>query len=163
MNQQVGRMFKFARMGLLVTLLFSMASCGGFKVVRIPIPIPTFGIGGEKKGAPDKSSPDYQPTDITVSPETGLASWYGRKFHGRRTASGEKYNMYALTAAHPSLPFGTRVKITNLENGKTIRVTINDRGPFVHGRIIDVSYAAAKELGFDRQGVAQVRLESSRA
>jgi len=86
----------------------------------------------------------------------GVASWYGKPYHGRRTASGEVYNMYQMTAAHPSLPFGTRVVVTNLENGRSAVVRINDRGPFVHGRVIDVSRKAASQLGFLGQGVTRV-------
>jgi peptidoglycan lytic transglycosylase len=86
----------------------------------------------------------------------GVASWYGKPYHGRRTASGEVYNMYQMTAAHPSLPFGTQVVVTNLENGRSAVVRINDRGPFVHGRVIDVSRKAASQLGFLGQGVARV-------
>ncbi|MFQ5988705.1 MAG: septal ring lytic transglycosylase RlpA family protein [Candidatus Methylomirabilales bacterium] len=86
----------------------------------------------------------------------GVASWYGPKFHGRRTASGEVFNMHQLTAAHRTLPLGTWVQVTHLENGRSIRVRINDRGPFVEGRIIDLSYAAARSLGMVKQGVAWV-------
>lgn len=88
--------------------------------------------------------------------ETGVASWYGKKFHGRKTASGESYNQNAMTAAHKTLPFGTRVRVTNLENKKSVSVVINDRGPFVKGRIIDVSRAAAKKLGMVNSGIARV-------
>ena len=93
--------------------------------------------------------------------QIGYASWYGGKFHGRKTANGETYNMYALTAAHRTLPFGTRVKVTNLSNGKSVIVRITDRGPFVdkHKRVIDLSYAAAKKIDMIGQGVAKVRLE----
>jgi rare lipoprotein A len=91
--------------------------------------------------------------------EIGEASWYGARYHGRTTASGEPFNMYALTAAHKTLPFGTNVKITNLDNGKTIEVVINDRGPFVEGRIIDLSQEAARRLGFLSAGVARVKIE----
>ncbi len=90
--------------------------------------------------------------------ETGYASWYGKPFHGRRTASGEIYDMYDLTAAHKTLPFGTRVRVTRRDTGASVVVRINDRGPFVRGRIIDLSYAAAKRIGLDRDGVAPVRL-----
>jgi len=90
--------------------------------------------------------------------QTGLASWYGRPFHGRRTASGEIYNMYDLTAAHKTLPFGTRVRVTRRDTGASVVVRINDRGPFVANRIIDLSYAAAKKIGLDVDGVAPVRL-----
>lgn len=88
----------------------------------------------------------------------GLASYYGKKFHGRKTASGEPFNMYALTAAHKRLPFGTRVRVTHLKSGRSIAVRINDRGPFIKGRIIDLSYGAAKKLGMVTQGVARVRI-----
>jgi rare lipoprotein A len=88
----------------------------------------------------------------------GVASYYGRKFQGRPTASGERYNMYALTAAHPILEFGSRVEVTNLGNGRKVRVRINDRGPFRKGRIIDLSYAAAKKIGMLKRGVARVRI-----
>lgn len=91
--------------------------------------------------------------------QEGLASFYGRKFQGRLTASGERYDMYRLTAAHPSLPFGTRVRVTHLENGRYVTVRINDRGPFIAGRIIDLSYRAARELGMIQQGLARVRVE----
>jgi rare lipoprotein A len=89
----------------------------------------------------------------------GVASWYGAKFHGRTTASGEPYDMNAMTAAHPSLPFGTKVRVTNLENGRSVVVRINDRGPFAKRRIIDVSRHAAKHLDFLGAGQARVRVE----
>ena len=93
---------------------------------------------------------------------TGMASYYGKKFHGRRTASGERFNMHAMTAAHPSLAFGTKVLVKNLKNGKTVKVRINDRGPFVKGRIIDLSYAAARKLDMLSAGVVRVRLSQHR-
>lgn len=88
--------------------------------------------------------------------QTGAASWYGREFNGKKTASGERFDMNELTAAHKTLPFGTIVSIKNFETGKTVRVRINDRGPFRAKRIIDVSYAAAKKLGMLKQGEARV-------
>ena len=91
--------------------------------------------------------------------ETGFASWYGPTYHGRATASGERYNMFAMTAAHRTLPFGTRLRVTNLENGRDTLVTVNDRGPFVRGRIVDLSYAAAKQLAMTAQGLTRVRIE----
>jgi rare lipoprotein A len=90
--------------------------------------------------------------------ERGVASWYGPGFHGRRTASGERYDMRALTAAHQSLPFGTIVEVRNLENGKATRVRINDRGPFKKNRIIDLSRAAAQAIGMIGPGTALVEL-----
>ena len=92
------------------------------------------------------------------SEEVGLASYYGRAHEGRRTASGEVFDMNGMTAAHRTLPFGTRVRVTNLANGREAVVRINDRGPFRRGRILDVSYAAARRLGFVGRGVARVRV-----
>ena len=90
--------------------------------------------------------------------KVGIASWYGKKFHGRKTSNGETYNMYAETAAHKTLPMNTELMVENLENGKKIFVRVNDRGPFVKGRIIDLSYTSAKNLGIDRKGTAKVRI-----
>lgn len=90
--------------------------------------------------------------------EEGLASWYGPRFHGRRTANGEKFNRNALTAAHRTLPFGTKVLVTNPENEKFVVVRINDRGPHRKNRIIDLSQAAAREIGLLRSGVARVEV-----
>lgn len=91
--------------------------------------------------------------------QEGMASWYGQEFHGRKTSSGEPYDMQRLTAAHPTLPLGTLVRVTNLENHRTVVVRINDRGPFVKGRVIDLSYAAARVLDMVEQGTCRVRLE----
>lgn len=95
-----------------------------------------------------------------VSPATaGLASYYADKFHGRKTASGETFNQTKLTAAHKTLPFGTIVKVTNLENNKSVKVRINDRGPFVDGRVIDLSKKAAKKLKLIHKGIVPVKLK----
>ncbi|MDX2472576.1 MAG: septal ring lytic transglycosylase RlpA family protein [Candidatus Krumholzibacteria bacterium] len=94
-----------------------------------------------------------------TSQETGLASYYGHQYHGRTTANGETYDENAMTAAHRTLPFGTRVRVTNLENGKEVLLRINDRGPFVEGRIIDVSWRAAQDLDFVQEGVVKARVE----
>jgi len=96
------------------------------------------------------------PSPPAAGEQRGIASWYGRKFHGRPTASGERYDMHALTAAHPSLPFGTVVEVTNLTNGKSVRVRINDRGPFLKGRVIDLSYAAARVIDMIGPGTVPV-------
>jgi len=90
--------------------------------------------------------------------QLGRASWYGPGFHGQPTASGEIYNQYDLTAAHPTLPLGSRAVVTNLDNGKSVEVRINDRGPFVNGRVIDLSHAAARSIGLTRPGTAPVRV-----
>ncbi len=92
--------------------------------------------------------------------EQGTASWYGTKFHGRPTANGEPYSLYGMTAAHRRLPIPTYVKVTNLENGRTAIVRVNDRGPFHSERIIDLSYAAAVKLGYATQGTARVEIEA---
>jgi rare lipoprotein A len=89
----------------------------------------------------------------------GIASWYGPGFHGKKTASGEIYDQNKLTAAHKTVPLGTKARVTNLENGSTVEVEINDRGPFVEGRIIDLSRAAARALGFVKLGTAPVQVE----
>jgi rare lipoprotein A len=91
--------------------------------------------------------------------QVGTASWYGEQFDGKTTASGEPYDMYDFTAAHPTLPLGTYVRVTNLHNGKAVIVRVNDRGPVIDGRIIDVSYNAARALDFKSKGVQRVRLD----
>jgi rare lipoprotein A len=100
----------------------------------------------------------YHPREDFDYDRTGVASWYGSDFHGRRTANGETYDMRAMTAAHTTLPMPTIVRVTNLENGRSIVVRVNDRGPFVDDRIIDLSRAGARELGFENQGLARVRV-----
>ena len=90
--------------------------------------------------------------------QKGKASWYGKKFHGRKTANGEHYDMYAVSGAHKTLPLGTYVRVENLDNGRKLDVRLNDRGPFVQGRIIDLSYGAAKKLGVVGPGTANVRI-----
>lgn len=92
--------------------------------------------------------------------EEGVASWYGKDFHGKPTSCGETYNMHAPSAAHKTLPLGTFVKVTSLETGRSVIVRVNDRGPFVSGRIIDLSYKAAQDLGTSQQGIARVRVEA---
>jgi rare lipoprotein A len=91
--------------------------------------------------------------------EEGVGSWYGRQFHGRPTAIGERYDMHAMTAAHPTLPLPSYARVTHLGNGRSVVVRVNDRGPFLHGRIIDLSYAAAWKLGYVEQGSARLRVE----
>jgi rare lipoprotein A len=100
-----------------------------------------------------------EPPPIVDGVQTGVASWYGPGFHGNRTANGEIFDQYELTAAHPSLPLGTRVMVTNLANGRAVEVRINDRGPFVDNRVIDLSYAAARVIGMIGPGTSPVRIE----
>jgi len=117
---------------------------------------------------PVKTGSPYQVLGVWYYPlasgehydRTGIASWYGKKFHGKKTANGERYDMYAMTAAHTTLPLPSRVRVTNLSNGRSVVVRINDRGPFVKDRIIDLSYAAAKALGYEQQGTTRVRVQT---
>lgn len=109
--------------------------------------------------SPEPSAAEAPPPGRLVGwTQTGVASWYGNPFHGRRTASGEVYDMNRLTAAHQTLPFGTRVRVENLDNGKTITVRINDRGPFARSRILDVSRRAARDLRMVGPGTARIRI-----
>ena len=130
------------------------------KQVETPAEPPPAALGAYKVGKP------YQIKNIWYYPrvnysydETGIASWYGPGFHGKLTANGEIYDQNAMTAAHRTLPMPSMVQVTNLGNGRSIRVRINDRGPFAHGRIIDLSKKAAELLGFRRQGTAKVRVQ----
>ena len=129
-----------------------------------------YGCAGLQPEPPRRTS-HYQPyrqfgkwytplTDSTGFTQTGIASWYGNKFHGNKTASGEVYDMYAMTAAHKTLPLGTYVKVVNLENERFAVVRVNDRGPFVDGRVIDLSYLAASKIGIAQCGLGRVRLEA---
>ena len=104
---------------------------------------------------------DYRPlTSLQPFRQRGRASWYGKRFHGNKTSSGEVYDMYRMTAAHPTLPIPSYARVTNLANGRSVVVRINDRGPFHAGRIIDLSYAAAYRLGYIAAGSAQVEVEA---
>ncbi len=118
----------------------------------------------KEPGSPAPAPPDAAVSRETapnqVYRETGIASWYGKEFQGRKTASGEVFDMHGLSAAHRTLPLGTVIRVTNLENYKTVTVTINDRGPFVKNWVLDLSYGAARELGFVEQGTARVKFET---
>jgi len=139
------RMPKALWAAMAVTVLLS--GCHRHKVAQAPPPPP----------APAGTAPT--PAPIPESAETGLASWYGHPYHGRASASGEIYDMEQMTAAHRTLPFGTMVRVHDLDNDKSVDVRINDRGPFVDGRIIDLSHAAARAVGMIGPGTARVRLE----
>ncbi len=142
---------------LAAALLLALGACAGG---------PNFGRGTDtsagprfKVGAPYKiRGVWYYPKEDYAYDETGIASWYGRDFHGKRTANGEIYDMNGLSAAHKTLPMPSLVEVTNLQNGRRIRLRINDRGPFVAGRIIDLSRQAARQLGVERAGTARVRV-----
>jgi rare lipoprotein A len=129
--------------------------CSGGPNVRTT---PPAGTGGSESGQVRARAIEGSPAAGSAVIQTGVASWYGGRFHGRQTANGEVYDMYMLTAAHQTLPFHSIVEVQNLENSKKIIVRINDRGPFVSGRIIDLSYKAAKLLGIVGSGTAPVSL-----
>jgi len=117
--------------------------------------------GHQKIGNPYKvAGVWYYPKEQPGYDEVGIASWYGKDFHGKKTANGEYFNMNALTAAHKTLPLPTFVKVTNLSNSRTIILRVNDRGPFVGTRIIDISRRGAQLLGFDKQGTVRVRVQA---
>lgn len=134
---------------------FMVAGCAGNDALERaavvpPVPVP---VAGPKLPPPQPVCVE----NITYK-EQGPASWYGAEHQGRRTASGQRFDMNRLTAAHRKLPFGTRLEVTNLTNGRTVRVVVNDRGPYSGHRILDLSRKAADDLGFIRQGVAVVRI-----
>jgi rare lipoprotein A len=147
-------------LGLLIVLttVLLVSGCGAKQPVRaqVPAPPPPILSEPEPSAAP---TVEPQPTPSPTYVETGLASWYGPPYHNRRASNGEVYDMHAMTAAHRTLPLGTMVRVTNLATGHSAVVRINDRGPFVEGRVIDLSLAAAKAVDVWRPGTARVRLE----
>ena len=132
---------------ILLTVIFFIVSCGSS--IAYGDYVNTTGMSRKQI----ESIKNHPKTQI------GIASYYGKKFHKKRTANGEIFNMYKVSAAHKSYPLGTKVRVTNLENGKSLKLVINDRGPFVSGRIIDLSYKAARKLGFVNQGTVKVRID----
>ncbi len=121
---------------------------------------PTQQLGRYKVGSPYQiGGVWYYPKEDAFYDETGVASWYGSDFHGKSTANGERYDMNTLTAAHRTLPLPSVVRVTNLDNGRSLRLRVNDRGPYAHGRIIDVSSKASQLLGFQNRGTARVRVQ----
>ena len=130
-----------------------------------------YGAGSRTPGMPDADARAEQEASRAASDagkdrseslelyEIGIASYYGRRFHGRRTASGEAFDMHRLTAAHRLLSFGTVLQVTNLSNGKSVKVRVNDRGPYVGGRVLDLSWAAAERIGMLHCGLAKVRID----
>jgi peptidoglycan lytic transglycosylase len=135
-------------------LVLALAACGSDSAGPAKGPGPHFKIGQPYK----INGRWYYPEFVTEYEATGVASWYGSSYHGRLTANGEVYDMYALTAAHPTLQLPSVVEVVNLENGRSLVLRVNDRGPFVEDRLIDLSLAAARALGFERQGLAQVQV-----
>jgi len=129
-------------------------------VSRIPDAVPMPNYGPIKNNPYTVLGKTYFPlNDATSYRVTGTASWYGTKFHGQATANGETYDLYGMTAAHKTLPLPSYVRVTNLDNGKSVIVRVNDRGPFYSDRVIDLSFAAAKKLGYAETGTAHVRVE----
>ena len=133
----------------IITIL--LAGCAGSSMYNYKVSTKPYTINGTTY---------YPMASANGFSETGMASWYGPDFHGKKTASGETYNKYAYTAAHKTLPFGTKVKVTNLDNGLSTTVVINDRGPFKSGRVIDLSYSAAKDISMIGTGTARVRIKT---
>lgn len=123
----------------------------------IPVTLLFLLQGCSLAGGPPPPAPTPGDTPAAWT-QTGIASWYGEPFHGRTTASGERYDMNDLTCAHKTLPFGTRLRVQNLDNGRSITLRVTDRGPFVEGRIVDVSRKAAQELQMIGSGTARVRI-----
>lgn len=161
------RMRRIARPALWLAAAVSLTACAESQLAlhmaktlkRASDEQPSADAGTYKVGSPyEINGVWYYPREDPQYSKTGIASWYGKKFHGRRTANGEIYDMNALTAAHKTLPMPARVRVTNLENGRSLILRINDRGPFVNGRIIDVSRRAAQLLGFKGRGTAKVRV-----
>lgn len=155
------------RFGILLSALLSVSALAQQPITPAPaaptVPAAPTAPAAATPAAPavvaPAAAPDKKATAATGDVETGKAVYYGRKFAGRRTASGQRFNPAAMTAAHNTLPFGTKVKVTNTKNNRSVVVVINDRGPSTPGRIIDVSAAAAKKLGFIRAGIAEVKVE----
>ena len=145
---------------LFLSLAIMLSNCGGGHTSRVIDSPATRELPGWQKPY-EVDGQRYQPLSSHQGfQERGVASWYGSKFHGRKTSNGETYDMYGLSAAHKTLPMGVYVKVTHLKTGKQIIVRVNDRGPFVAGRIIDLSYGAAKQLGIVETGTAPVQLEA---
>ena len=152
-----------------VTLLMAVAACASSVPAGVPSgrypdndELPKGDQGVKRKiGNPYKVAGNwYYPKEDPSYDEIGVASWYGKDFHGKKTANGEYFNMNALTAAHKTLPLPTFVKVTNISNGRSLVLRVNDRGPFVSTRLIDVSRRAAQLLGFQKQGVTRVRIQA---
>lgn len=138
-------------------LLILTAACG-HKPKTAHLPPPPVPAPSRVPTTTPKTTTTQTPTPTPAGDETGYASWYGHPYHGRPTANGEVYDMNAMTAAHRTLAMGTLVGVTNEDNGKHVEVRINDRGPFIEGRVIDLSYAAAKAIEMIGPGLAMVRL-----
>jgi rare lipoprotein A (peptidoglycan hydrolase) len=144
-----------------VTLLGCIAGC---RLQEAPVPPPPVPQAREEAApAPAPQAKEAAtPAGKSETTQTGTASWYGPGFDGKETASGATFDQHAMTAAHRTLPLGTEAKVTNLATGQSVQVTINDRGPYVQGRQLDLSKAAAKQIGLTTQGLAKVKIETKR-
>jgi peptidoglycan lytic transglycosylase len=148
------------RLACFAALALSLAACGSAPSGRGESVPPGGGKGIYKVGQPYQIDGTwYYPAEDWNYNETGIASWYGEQFHGKYTANGEVFDLNQVTAAHRTLPMPTVVRVTNLENGRSIAVRVNDRGPYARGRIIDMSRRSAQLLGFEGQGTAKVRVQ----
>jgi rare lipoprotein A len=168
MPKSAARAVLQARVGWLIFFSFLGQSCGAIselsqrydqstKFLRVTNETNSSGATIQKASLESGRKKSSKP--VTQHALNGTASWYGPGFHGKKTASGEIYDQHKLTAAHKTLPLGTKARVTNLDNGSTVEVEINDRGPFIPGRIIDLSRAAAGTLGFVQSGTAPVQVE----
>ncbi len=156
---------RHAPIALCAALLLALGACAEVELAAYTakkiVPQPQADTGEYKVGKPYQvAGVWYYPAEDPGFDEVGIASWYGSDFHGKRTANGATFDMNALTAAHPTLPMPSQVRVTNLENGRSLILTVNDRGPFARGRIIDVSRRAAQLLGFYKKGTARVRVQA---
>jgi len=133
--------------------------CSGLRSLMFGASLVALGACSVGHVEPAAAAPAMVQRQTPSLAETGTASWYGSWHQGRLTASGERFNARAFTAAHRSLPFGTIIRVTNLATGETVKVRVNDRGPYIRGRTLDLSAAAAKALGITKDGVARVRIE----
>jgi rare lipoprotein A len=157
---------RYARIGALMAVAVMLAGCSGNRVSQYSPRVVAEGDPVPKGGGTYKVGNPYIINGRTYRPSTnasyraeGIASWYGPDFHGRKTSNGEVYDMHAISAAHPTLPLPSYARVTNLENGKSIIVRVNDRGPYTRNRVIDLSIGSAKALGFYGRGLARVRVE----
>ena len=154
-------MMKYTQSSCYLILVLLLAACGGPTYKVRVMDTPSQNALKPTQRAYEVNGQRYQPIPSADGfAEKGLASWYGKDFHGRKTSNGETYDMYAMTAAHKTLPMNVYLQVTNLDNGRSTVVRVNDRGPFVKSRILDLSYSAAKELGVVGPGTAPVSIEA---
>lgn len=157
--------FSIKKLAVFMAAIAMLSACGGKTATHYDLDHSDYYSRQSYQGSYKVGKPytvegvTYYPKEDPTYQEIGMASWYGPKFHGKGTANGDRFDQNALTAAHKTLPLPCMVRVTNLENGRTLMVMVNDRGPFSRGRIIDVSRRAAQLLGFEQQGIAKVKVE----